>query len=377
MTETTRTTSGTANRGSILVVDDTVENLRVLAAMLTEQGYEARPLTNGRQALKAVEHDPPDLVLLDIQMPEMDGYEVCRRLKEQETSRDIPVIFLTALTDTEDKVRAFAAGGVDFVTKPFRVEEILARVAAHVALRRATARLNESYEKLRDLEKLRDNLVHMMVHDMRSPLLLINSGIEDLRRQAADLPGDAVEDLRIASKAARSLVRMTDDLLDLSRLEAQKMPIRPARCDLVEMMGVAAAELGALEPEREILVESREPVVASCDRALIARVLDNLVSNGLKHTPASSRLRLRATAAGRRVRAEVQDEGGGVPPEARTRIFEKFEMTQARKDSGYHSAGVGLAFCKLAVEAHGGTIGVDCPSSGGSIFWFELPVSDD
>ncbi len=125
---------------SVLVVDDTVENLRVLSDLLSEQGYEVRAVTSGRQALQAVEHDPPDLILLDITMPDMDGFEVCRRLRATEWSKDVPVIFLTALTATADKLRAFDAGGVDYVTKPFQFEEVLARVRTHVALRRARRR---------------------------------------------------------------------------------------------------------------------------------------------------------------------------------------------------------------------------------------------
>src|SRR6476619_7998658 len=117
-----------ARPASVLVVDDTIENLRLLSSMLEEHGYEVRPVTNGRQALQAVERDPPDLILLDITMPEMDGYEVCRRLQANDRSKEVPVIFLTALTDTADKLRAFDMGGVDYITKPFQFEEVLARV---------------------------------------------------------------------------------------------------------------------------------------------------------------------------------------------------------------------------------------------------------
>ena len=154
----------------MLVVDDTIENLRLLSDLLGEHGYEVRAVTTGRQALQAAEQAPPDLILLDISMPEMDGYEVCRRLKAAERSRDVPVIFLTASADTADMVLAFDAGGVDYVTKPFQFEEVLARVKAHVALRRAQSELAASYARLRDLEQLRDDLVSMVVHDMRSPL---------------------------------------------------------------------------------------------------------------------------------------------------------------------------------------------------------------
>ena len=164
---------------SVLVVEDTIANLRLLSELLGAQGYEVRAVTNGRQAIQAVEREPPDLILLDINMPELNGYEVCRHLRAQERSKDVPVIFITALTDTVDKVRAFDAGGVDYVTKPFQIEEVLARVKTHIALRRAQAGLADSYTRLRAAEQLRDDLVHMVVHDLRSPLsaLLINLGL--------------------------------------------------------------------------------------------------------------------------------------------------------------------------------------------------------
>ena len=171
---------------SVLIVDDTIDTLRLLSDLLGEHGYDVRAVTNGRQALQAVERDPPDLILLDIGMPEMDGYEVCRHLRASERTQDVPVIFITALADTADKVRAFEAGGVDYVTKPFQVEEVLARVKAHVALRRAQAELADSFTRLRALEQLRDDLVHMVVHDMRSPLasLLMDLALPDAPRPA-------------------------------------------------------------------------------------------------------------------------------------------------------------------------------------------------
>ena len=172
---------------SVLIVDDTLENLRLLADLLGEQGYEVRPVTNGRQALQAVEQDPPDLILLDINMPEMDGYEVYRRLRLNERCRDLPVIFLTALSDTVDKVRAFNMGVVDYITKPFQLEEVLARVRTHIALQRARAALAKSYGRLRALETLRDDLVQMIVHDMGSPLLAVQINLENVKRQATAL----------------------------------------------------------------------------------------------------------------------------------------------------------------------------------------------
>jgi K+-sensing histidine kinase KdpD len=360
---------------SILVVDDTIENLHLLTSMLEKHGYEARPVASGRQALQAVERAPPDVILLDIRMPGMDGYEVCRRLKAREELRDIPVIFLSALADTADKVRAFEAGGVDYVTKPFQVEEVLARVRTHLALRRARLELAQSYERLRALEELRDNLVHMVAHDIRSPLTVLMGTLDLLAMGPAGRLGDEVTaDLRAAQESVKEIHRMVDNLLDVRRLEDGKMPVERTRCDLAEIAARVREDLSRWQPQREIDLEAAGPVEIVCDGKLIERVLENLVGNGIKHTPPEGRLRIVIEKGEDRVRGAVHDEGPGIPPEARETIFEMFGTLQARADRTYHSVGLGLAFCKLAVEAHGGTLGVDSGEARGSTFWFELPV---
>lgn len=359
---------------SVLVVDDTVMNLHLLSDLLGKHGYEVRAVTSGRQALQAVEHDPPDLILLDIAMPEMDGYEVCRQLRAMERSKDVPVIFLTALTDTADKIRAFDTGAVDYVTKPFQFEEVLARVRTHVALRRAQSALAASYDRLRVLEQLRDDLVHMVVHDMRSPLTVLQTSLDLLQRPAATVSEEGRPDLLAALEATQILTRMANDLLDVSRLKEGRMPIERVECDLTPIAHEVRSALQKLDLDRPIDIETAGAVSVACDGALVRRVLENLVSNGIRHTPAGSRLRISLSRGHGRVRVAVHDEGRGVPPEAREKIFEKFGTVEARHDRTYHSAGLGLAFCKLAVEAHGGKIGVDAGRPAGSTFWFELPA---
>lgn len=361
--------------GNVLVVDDTIENLRLLASVLGNGGFEVRSVSSGKQALQAVERDPPDLILLDINMPEMSGYEVCAALKSRERFSDIPVIFLTASSETADKVRAFAMGGVDYVTKPFQVEEVVARVNAHVALRRTRRDLSRSYERLLELERLRDDLVRMIVHDMRSPLTVLKWSLEYLQGEAGNgLSATAALEVKEASRAVGFVTGMANELLDVSRLEEGKMPIERVPSSLGEMARGVLTGLGSIERGRAIELDVQGPSEAACDRALIRRVLENLIVNGIKHTPANARLRIGVGTIGERVRVVVEDEGAGVPPELRSKIFEKFSAVATRKDQRYHSAGLGLAFCRLAVEAHGGAIGVDSRESTGSCFWFELPV---
>jgi signal transduction histidine kinase len=359
---------------SVLIVDDTIDNLRFLSDLLCGQGYDVRAVTSGRQALQSVEHELPDLILLDITMPDMDGYEVCRRLRAMECSKDVPVIFLTALTETSDKVRAFDAGAVDYVTKPFQFDEVLARVRTHVALRHARIALGDSYERLRALEQLRDDLVHMIVHDMRSPLSALQLSLEVLQQRVTTVDEASSRGLDAAVESSRVLERMANELLDVSRLEDGKMPIEPAAWNLTQMARDVCASLHALDRQRTIEIDAAQPVHATCDGGLVRRVLENLVSNAIKHTPPGSPIGISIAGRGDRVRIAVHDEGSGVPPEAREKIFRKFGTVEARHQRTYHSVGLGLAFCKLAIEAQGGTIGVDPRVPGGSTFWFELPA---
>ena len=358
-------------RASILLVDDTVENLRLLVGILSDRGYDARPVTNGPEALQAAAHDPPDLVLLDVTMPGMSGFEVCAKLKAAPASRDIPVIFLTALTDVQDKLAGFNAGGVDFITKPFQVEEVVARVATQVALKRSRQALAESLARLQQMENLRDDLVRMIVHDMRGLMTVVLANLEIAR---SEISGQPAEDVDGAISAAKEVTQMSNTLLDVSRLEEGKMPIALESCDLVEVAQESRDTLAPLDTSRTITVDSAGAVTAMCDRDLIRRVIDNLVSNAVKHTPAGGRISIGVSAGPRGTRVAVSDDGRGVPEELRGRLFEKFAGVHTRTRKAVHSAGLGLAFCKLAVEAHGGTISVEPATPHGSIFAFELPA---
>lgn len=359
---------------NILVVDDKAENLRLLATILESLGFEVRPATSGGTALLAAEHDPPDLVLLDVNMPDMNGFEVCTAFKARPRLKDIPIIFLTALNDVADKVKAFSVGGVDFISKPFHIEEVHARVKMHLELRRAHLDLAASYERLKQLEQLRDDLVHMVVHDMRSPLTVLAGHLTLLQGEARKLSRDAADDLRAAMLGAQSLAGMANDLLDVSRMEQGKLPLSLADHDLVEMAGAVQSSMRGFERGLFVELLPSQPLCVKCDGGLVRRVIENLVSNAMKHASPTGGVRIALSRTPAGARLCVCDDGPGVPPEARQRIFEKFGTMAARKSTGYHSAGLGLAFCKLAIEAHRGTIGVEDAEPHGSCFWFELPL---
>jgi signal transduction histidine kinase len=361
---------------NILMVDDTPANLELLSDMLKERGYTVRAAVSGKLALLAARSTPPDLILLDINMPEMNGYEVCRHLKEDEQLKDIPVVFLSALSETMGIVNAFAAGGVDYITKPFQLAEVEARVDTHLELRRQKRRVQEALDELREVEALRDSLVHMIVHDLRSPLTGIYAYLELIKEAA---PGVLTAKLRgyidDALKSAQQMVGIVSDILDTSRLEAGQLKPALEYFELEGAVDESIAGLAALSGTRKIHFVRRErPAIVRADKGLVLRVIQNLLANALKFTPADGVIGVSVTDAGGRLRLSFSDNGPGIAPEYREKIFKKFSQVELPAGRQKDSSGLGLAFCRLAVEAHGGRIGVESEEGKGSTFWFELPA---
>lgn len=238
-----------------------------------------------------------------------------------------------------------------------------------------TVALEKSYEDLRALESLRDSMVHMVVHDLRSPMsslmFSLEMLIEDLEGQ---IGAEDRERLENALTSVEALARMANDMLDVSRLEEDKIPLQRDRHDLGTLAQTAVSNLRGMARTRDVRLEC-EALPADCDADLIRRVIENLVSNGIKHTPPDKPLFVSVAFAGGAPRVEVRDQGRGIPEGARTKIFEKFGTLAPDGQRQYHSAGLGLTFCKMVVEAHGGRIGVDSEVGTGSTFWFTLPTA--
>ena len=214
----------------------------------------------------------------------------------------------------------------------------------------------------------------MVIHDMRSPLASLLMDLRFLAGSADALSEDGRAALQSALKAVREMTAMASDVLDVSRLEACSMPIERAVWDLTRMARDVCSVLETTGIERAVDIESAGAAEVTCDGALVRRVMENFVSNGIRYSPAGSRVRISIASGNGAVRVAVHDQGAGVAPEAREKIFEKFGTLEDRQESSYHSVGLGLAFCKLAIEAHGGTIGVDAGVPAGCTFWFELPA---
>jgi len=373
----------TLREATILVVDDVPANVQLLGGILRAQGYRVQECLNGPEALAAAAAHPPDVILLDIMMPEMNGYAVCERLKADEILAMVPVIFLSSLSDALDKVKAFSVGGVDYITKPFQIDEVHARVETHLKLRRLQLELETqnrsliaSNDRLRELETLRDNLVHMIIHDLRNPLTAIASFAYLLEAaEGGNLSEKGRGYIGYIIKSTDLLIEMSSAMLDVSRMESGQMQLNLAPCDLGAIAREVVSRMEALKGERRIaLVLPERRVLVSGDAQLLSRLVQNLVGNALKFVPAATgMIEIGLEPREGLVRCTVRDNGPGIPPEHQQQVFDKFWQGTARQQGYKYSSGLGLTFCKMVVEAHGGKIGVESEVGAGSTFWFELP----
>ncbi|HEX6038000.1 response regulator [Longimicrobium sp.] len=368
----------------LLVVDDEPSNVDVLRDLLEALGYRTLGAGSGDAALALARDRRPDLVLLDVMMPGMDGLEACRRLKADAATASIPVVFVTALSDARDRARALDAGGDDFLTKPFSRPVLVARIRSLLRLKAAQDQLADSYRRLRELEALKDDLTRMVVHDLKAPLTGILGSLEIvLDGDAGPLSADQRRLLGDAQERGGDLLRMVDNLLDLSRLEESAVQLSPRDLDAARLLREVAGAW-SVRAEREgarVAVEAPAGLSVRADEGMVRRVLGNLIGNALRHGGAGVSVRLSAVPAeGDGVKFTVADNGPGIAEADHEFIFRKYgrRSTDSVGDLVEGAAegvgsGLGLTFCKLAVEAHGGRIWVQSRPGEGAAFHFVLP----
>lgn len=361
--------------GRVLVVDDQDTNRMLLRDMLEAQGHEVIEAVEGSEALQRVTESAPDVVLLDIGLPGMDGFEVCRRLKAEPATASIPVLLVTALSQRDQRLLGIGAGANDYITKPVDKSDLSLRVRNAIRMRQLYLEVEEQYRRLEKLELLRDSLVHMLVHDLRSPLAGIRAYLDLVKLDGAGkLDAELTESIDAARRVAVEMTDMVSDLLDVSRMEVGKMPLELAPADVGALAVDAVVAAGASLRVRIQVEAPADKLRVVCDAGIIRRVVANLVGNAVKFTPASGQITVIVRGDGAEVTVSVVDTGPGIPPEYHQKVFEKFGQVEAARHGAKHSSGLGLTFCKFAVEAHGGRIGLESAAGRGSTFWLVLPV---
>ena len=349
---------------TIVVVDDTPENLLLLTEMLSEQGYRVRLAPNGKRALASIQKEPPDMILLDILMPEMDGFEVCRQLKNDDLLREIPVIFISALDEVFDKVTAFSVGGVDYIEKPFQVDEVLARVRTHLSLRDMRQQLQIQNQEL-------EAFAHTVAHDLKNPLSILIGFLDLMNIDASDWSASSRDMLSMSITSAHRMHNIVDELLLLATVRSEDVEMAPV--DMREVVDQALDRLTYQVDKYQAKVTLLDswPLVLGY-APWLEEVWVNYVSNGLKYGGQPPHLELGATARpDGMTRFWVRDNGNGVAPEDQARLFTEFTRLDKVRAQGH---GLGLSIVRRIIDRIGGQVGVESTPDQGSLFYFELPT---
>lgn len=373
----------TANsvRANILVVDDNQANLRLLADMLLMHQYTVHKTTSGTTALELAQTLQPDLILLDIAMPVMDGYQVCQALKADPRTCHIPVIFISAMTETDDIVKGFEVGGVDYITRPFKFREVLARVANQLTLIRQRQEIEalrrQDRQTFESLSRMKDEFIRMATHDLRNPLNVILGYTTVLERiNVAQEHQALMEETRQAIRSnVEKMRRLVTDMLDLAQMETGEH-LKPEPVPLGSFLARAVSTFRLLAEQRQIALSFAPPpqeIVALVDPSALTRVIDNLLINALNYTPAGGRVRVRVRGRGNQAFIIVADTGLGVPPEDLPRLFDAFYRVNRHNGPEIEGSGLGLSIVKTIVERHRGKVRVRSKVGAGSVFRISLP----
>lgn len=356
---------------SILIVDDVAKNIQLVAKFLTKEGYNLHFAQNGEATLKQIEKISFDLILLDVMMPGMDGFDVCEKIKSQEKSKDIPVIFLTAKTDDDAIARGFECGGVDYVTKPFTPTELVARVKTHLQLRSREM-------ELKDLNNTKDTLLSVISHDLRTPFFNIMSLgellIKNYKTYSEDEIKDLIDNIVQASRLSHNLL---ENLLNWTRVQTGKMMFNPEQLNLKEIIkynvGFVQPQAGNKNIKCEYKIDDDLEIYA--DKNMLNTIIRNLITNAIKYTTRGGNVLVKAMKNKKKALVEVVDTGIGMPAEIVRKLLSRNSFKTTPGTEQETGSGFGLVLTSEFVEKNGGKLFIESSVGKGSTFGFTIPLS--
>ena len=371
MNQAAMTLPGERREATLLIVDDKPQNLRLISDFLAEQGFELMLTRSGAQALEKIELAMPDLVLLDVTMPEMDGFEVCRRLKANERTAALPVIFMTALDDTAHKVEGFRLGATDYITKPIQREELVARIQHHLQLHNLQKELLAKSTALAQKNAELEAYAHTIAHSLKTPLAAATRFLEILHKFKSDDLSEEQHDLvQKASSALAMTADAVDALLLLSTIAQQSVSVHPL--EMGDIVGQVLSQLADLQARTGAILQLPDSWPGALGYApWVGEVWLNLVSNALKYGGSPPRVELGGTLSGARVRFWVRDNGQTLSEQERKRVFIPFTRLHQERAAGH---GLGLATVQRIVARLDGIVGAVAGRPAGNEFFFELPA---
>ena len=368
------------NKKLIFIVDDQERNLEVLGTLLRSNNYNVMIASGGHEALAMVTKKLPDLILLDIMMPRMDGYEVCQKLKEGELTKDIPIIFLTAKTETEDLVKGFRIGGLDYITKPFSNEELLVRINNHLELKHSKDIILRQNEELKKLNKEKNEFLRIAAHDLKNPLFTVKGFSQLITKKNQTLELSDIKDYATYITAtADQCLQIIINLLDVNAIEEGLMKLSFSRFDLNNIMQDVCEGYNLKASEKDIKLhftktDGPNPVTADINK--VKQIADNLVSNAVKFSPHGKNIFIEAfrntKGAQEFAGFSVKDEGPGISEEDKEMLFMKFAKLSAQPTGEENSTGLGLSIVKSLVEAMDGRVWCESEEGQGAKFLVEF-----
>ncbi len=369
----------------ILIVDDNKENLNLVAYFLKPQNYNIVTAMDGFEALQKVESEKPDIILLDIMLPKIDGFQVCERIKKNPDTKFIPIIMITALKELKDKIHSLEVGADDFISKPFENVELLARVKSllrlkqyHDELMNTNKELEEKNRQLIRLNQFKEDLSHLIVHDMKNPLFVIQGNLQMMTMGMDEATSAMLKKYvdRI-ERSSQNLLRMVMNLIDISKIEDGTMELSLESGNFNELVIKCQKKIYDYPENTSKTIEMKldeELPSTQLDVSVMERVLDNLISFAVANVANDGHVKIETGIRDDNIYFAIHDFGIQIPLKYGEDMFEKFRQVEIKNEGYRIGRGLGLTFCKLAVEAHGGKLWVDTENKTGNRFILTLPV---
>lgn len=361
----------------LLVVDDVQTNVLLLKALLGKEGYGILVANNGQEALEVIRNENPDLILLDVMMPGMDGFEVAERLKSEEFRCEIPIIFLTALDDTQSIVNGFKLGAGDFISKPFRKEELMVRIKHQLSLVAARRIIEEKNEELRKTIAGRDKMYSVIAHDLRSPMasmkMLLNTIMMSVEKDKID--PDIFDMLEMSNKTSEEVFSLLDNLLKWTKSQLGKLTVIPQKLDISGLAdGVVEVTNSVAEVKHIKLIRTdHESFFVYVDIEMIKSILRNLISNAVKFSNPDSEIKVGIKAEDGKVIVSVTDSGKGIKKEDQHKLLKDSTHFTTYGTNSEEGSGLGLLLCRDFARKNGGELWFESEENLGSVFSFSLP----
>lgn len=364
----------------ILIVDDNIENLKVLGSTLIEQGYRIAIAKSGPETLELTSNLTPSLILLDVMMPGMDGFELARLLRQKEGYEDIPIIFLTAKAETEDIVKGFESGGNDYVTKPFNASELRARIKNHLDLKYAKDQIEAQAKELKTLNSFQNRLFSVISHDVRTPLATINILLQNLKTDTSVLlPDKIMNHLNLMDALTSETYQMLNNMFQWARYQIHNPKVTKVDYDISEQIvkTIRLYETMANHKKINIIYTDTRKTYVYADENMVQIVLRNLINNAFKYSQPGSAITINSKTNEDVVTISVADQGIGMDSQELQNAFSEMEFHSAPGTQGEKGTGLGLKICAYFINLNDGKISASSKKGDGSTFQFSLPVKNN